>query len=239
LTEETTPEGIVSYTYDTAGRRTTMTVAGQTVVDYSYDNADRLSGVTQGTASVGMTHDNANRRTSLTLPNGILVEYAYDDDSRLTGLTYKQGGSTLGDLTYTYDAAGQRTNVGGSYARTGLPAALASATYDDANQIATFGGVSFTYDANGNLTSDGVRSYTRDCARLFDGGSFSVRLSPRVWSPLVYHEQRRSRRFNFQQLSGYPHNGANSRYGGPTKPNPLRPRREQSCDVDPEESTAV
>ena len=39
-------------------------------------------------------------------------------------------------------------------------AALASATYDDANQVATFGAASFTYDDNGNLTSDGVRSYT-------------------------------------------------------------------------------
>jgi len=66
----------------------------------------------------------------------------------------------LGTLTYGYDVNGQRTTVGGTYARTGLPAALASATYDDANQIATFGGTSFTYDANGNLTSDGTRSYT-------------------------------------------------------------------------------
>ena len=48
----------------------------------------------------------------------------------------------------------------GMYARTGLPAALTSATYDDANQIATFGGTTFSYDDNGNLTSDGVRSYT-------------------------------------------------------------------------------
>ncbi len=102
-----------------------------------------------------IAYDNADRRTSLTLPNGIVVEYAYDDDSRLTGLTYKQGMSTLGTLTYGYDVNGQRTSVGGTYARTGLPAALASATYDDANQIATFGGTSFSYDDNGNLTSDG------------------------------------------------------------------------------------
>src|SRR5262245_712591 len=49
---------------------------------------------------------------------------------------------------------------------------------------------------------------TWDCARLFHGGSCSVRLSPRVWLPLVYHEQRRSRRFNFQQLLGHPRNAA-------------------------------
>ena len=63
-------------------------------------------------------------------------------------------------MTYGYDVNGQRTTVGGTYARTGLPAALASATYDDANQIATFDGTSFTYDPNGNLTSDGLTSYS-------------------------------------------------------------------------------
>jgi RHS repeat-associated protein len=114
----------------------------------------------RGTASVTLAYDNADRRTSLTLPNGIVVEYAYDDDSRLTGLTYTQGMSTLGTLTYGYDANGQRTSVGGTYARTGLPAALASATYDDANQIATLGGTAHSYDATGNLTSDGTRTYT-------------------------------------------------------------------------------
>jgi YD repeat-containing protein len=48
LTEETTPEGTVTYTYDTADRRATMTVGGQPQVTYSYDNANRLTGVSKG-----------------------------------------------------------------------------------------------------------------------------------------------------------------------------------------------
>jgi RHS repeat-associated protein len=169
LTEEVTPEGTVTYTYDDAGRRETMTVAGQTAVSYNYDNADRLTGVTRGTASVMIAYDNADRRTSLTLPNGIVVEYAYDDDSRVTGLTYKQGTSTLGTLTYGYNANGQRTSVGGTYARTGLPAALASATYDDANQVATWAGTNFSYDSNGNLTSDGAKAYSWNARNKLTG----------------------------------------------------------------------
>lgn len=160
LTEEVTPEGTVSYTYDAADRRATMTVAGQTAVAYSYDDAGRLTGVTRGTETVTPAYDNADKRTSLTLPNGIVVAYGYDDDSRLTDLTYQLGMSTLGTLSYGYDMIGQRTTIGGTWARTNLPAALTSATYDDANQIATFGGTTFTYDDNGNLTSDGVRSYS-------------------------------------------------------------------------------
>jgi RHS repeat-associated protein len=160
LTQEVTPEGTINYTYDAADRRTSMTVAGQTAVSYTYDNVDRLTAITQGTSSVSIAYDAAGRRTSLTLPNGVTVESAYDDDSQLAGLTYKLAGTTIGQLAYTYDAAGLRTEMAGTYARSNLPMALSSATYDDANQLATWGGSTISYDANGNLTSDGSRSYT-------------------------------------------------------------------------------
>ena len=65
-----------------------------------------------------------------------------------TSLTDTLGATTLGDLTYTYDAAGKRAGVGGRLARTNLPPALTSATYDAANRIARWGGTSFTYDLN-------------------------------------------------------------------------------------------
>jgi YD repeat-containing protein len=51
-----------------------MTVAGQTAVGYSYDNANRLTGITQGSWGVSFAYDAANRRTSLTLPNGIMQQ---------------------------------------------------------------------------------------------------------------------------------------------------------------------
>ena len=86
----------------------------------------------------------------------------YDDANQLTSLTYTLNQTTLGDLTYTCDAAGNRTAVGGTWARTGLPVALTSATYDAANRVTTWAGTAFTYDANGNLTSDGLTSYTWD-----------------------------------------------------------------------------
>ena len=128
LTSETTPQGSVSYTYDAAGRRTGMTVSGQSSVGYSYDNANRLTQITQGSSTVSYTYDAAGRRTSLTLPNAVLVQYVYDAASRVTSITYKQNGTTvLGDLTYEYDKAGNRTKTGGSFARTGIPQAINSA----------------------------------------------------------------------------------------------------------------
>jgi RHS repeat-associated protein len=162
LTSETSPRGTVSYTYDTAGRPASMTVTGRTAVNYTYDNADRLTGITQGSSSATYAYDAANRRTSLTLPNGLVTEHGYDVGSNVTSITYKQGSTVLGDLTYEYDASRRRTKTSGSYARTGLPSALSSVTYDAANQLTQHASTNLTYDSNGNLTSDGVNTYTWD-----------------------------------------------------------------------------
>jgi len=62
----------------------------------------------------------------------------------VAGISFARGGTTLGSLAYTYDAAGRRTSVTGPWARTGLPAAVASATYDDANRQVTWGGQTLT-----------------------------------------------------------------------------------------------
>jgi YD repeat-containing protein len=62
----------------------------------------------------------------------------------LIGIIYEKGTTSLGNLTYTYDAAGNRVAQGGSLAETGLPNAV----------------ISVSYDADGNLVSDGVNTYT-------------------------------------------------------------------------------
>ncbi|MGH2459982.1 MAG: RHS repeat-associated core domain-containing protein, partial [Chloroflexota bacterium] len=160
LTQVTNPQGTVSYGYDPAGRRTSMTVAGQPAVAYSYDDANRLTQISQGTATVSFGYDAGNRRTSLTLPNGIAISYGYDQGSRLTGLTYTLGNNPLGDLSYSYDADGERLTMGGSFARTGLPQPVSAATYDQANELTQWGAATLTYDANGNLTNDGTNAYT-------------------------------------------------------------------------------
>ncbi len=53
-----------------------MTVVGQpAAASYAWDNANRLTGITQGSASVSFAYDTANRKTTLTLPNGVTVAY--------------------------------------------------------------------------------------------------------------------------------------------------------------------
>jgi RHS repeat-associated protein len=174
VTSETTSQGSISYTYDNASRRATMQVAGQSQVGYTFDNGNRLTQIAQGTSIVGFTYDNANRRSALTLPNAIVATYSYDNDSHLTGISYTLNSNSVGALSYGYDALGMRTSVSGSFARTELPQAIPTATYDSGNELLRWSESQFAYDANGNMLNDGVHNYgwdARDHLSTIDSGS--------------------------------------------------------------------
>ena len=163
---EATDPGVVTYAYDDAGRRTTMTVGGQPSVSYQYDLADRLIEVSTPvppavTARVTITPDTAGRRGVVTLPDGVTMTYGYDPSSRVSSLYYKKAdGSVLGGLTYTRDATGSLRGVGGQWARTGLPTVVGTTSYDDANRLRQWGASTLTYDANGNVgTATGGWAY--------------------------------------------------------------------------------
>jgi RHS repeat-associated protein len=162
LTSEMTPNGSVGYSYDAAGRRQTTTVAGQPTVNYSFDAANRVIQIMQGSSTVQFSYDSANRRTTLTLPNGVVTAYSYDSASELTSVTYSSGSTVLGNLAYGYDLDGRRSSITGSFARTGIPYALSSATYDANNRLTSWGGTPLSYDLNGNMTSDVAHGYTWD-----------------------------------------------------------------------------
>jgi len=168
---EVTPQGAIAYEYDAIGRRTTMTVAGQVPVTYQYDATSRLTQVAQGSLTVGLGYDAAGRRTSLTYPNGTSTSYTYDNASRLTRILHQGPGSTtIEDLVYTYDAAGNRTSLNRANSTASLlPNAVASATYDAANQQTTFAGATLTYDQNGNLINDGTNTYGWDARNRLIG----------------------------------------------------------------------
>jgi RHS repeat-associated protein len=174
---EVTAQGTLSYSYDAAGRLASKTVSGQSVINYSYDNASRLLAMTQGAASVSFDYDEVNRRKRLTMPNGVMVDYEFDEASQLKGIKYRRGATQLGDLSYGYDAAGQRIKMGGSYARTLLPQSLTTATYNDANHLTQRGAATLTYDDAGNLTSDGVNTYTWNARNQLSAISGSVNAS--------------------------------------------------------------
>lgn len=161
LTSVTTPQGTVSYSYYANGLRKTMTAGSQATVNYSYDAASRLTGVVQGSEQVMFNYDAADRRSTLTLPNGVVATYSYDEAGELTDISYTSPGNVaLGDLTYGYDNAGQRIKQSNSFGVGLLPtAAAAVGAFDASNRQASLNGQALSYDANGNLTDDGVNTY--------------------------------------------------------------------------------
>jgi RHS repeat-associated protein len=162
LASETSAQGAVSYSYDAAGRRSVMAVTGQPNISYTYDNANRLIQIAQSSTVSSFSYDDANRRTTVTLPNGVTMAYSFDVNSRPIGITYQKGPQTLGNLSYTYDSIGRRTQVNGSFARIGLPPQIGSATYDASNELTNWNGTAINYDANGNIVSDSTNSFVWD-----------------------------------------------------------------------------
>jgi YD repeat-containing protein len=149
-------------------------VSGQAPVSYTYDHNARLRSITQAPLNpMAIDYDAANRRTRLTLPNGVSTEYQYDLASRVTALIYRNALGPLGDLQYSYDAAGTRIATGGSFAGTLVPDAVPSATYDAGNRQLGFGAQTLTYDDNGNRLTQtdpsGTITYTWDARNRLTG----------------------------------------------------------------------
>ena len=191
--------GTIQYGFDAAGRRTSMTVSGQATVNYSYDANSRLRQVTRGTSIVNLDYDALNRRTKLTLPNAVLTEYTYDAASRLTEQIYKNATNTLGNLTYQYDAIGNRRGTGGSFAQSMLPDPIASANYDVANRQLQFGNNTMTYDLTGNLATmtnpSGLTTFSWDARHRLAGMSGPGTTAAFSYDPV---SRRRSKQINGQ-----------------------------------------
>ncbi len=82
------------------------------------------------------------------------ISYTYDALNRLTAADYDTGTY----FHYEYDAVGNRLEEAKRLDPLQQEVVTAS-VYDDANRLTSVGGVSYTWDANGNLLADGVKTY--------------------------------------------------------------------------------
>jgi len=178
--------GTYSYTYDTAGRMVTEVSPGPRTIQYqydangnrtkliwpegynnpvSYDALNRVTEVKEGTRLLATyTYDPLSRRTGLTYGHGFMAGYGYAANDDLTGLTQTYGSSSV-TFTYGYDKTHRRkTEDVSDAAYIWHPAAAATTAYtaNNINGYPTVGAASLTYDTGGNLTGDGVNTYTYD-----------------------------------------------------------------------------
>jgi RHS repeat-associated protein len=166
-------QGTVASQWDVAGRRTRLTYPGSGLyVDYDYLVTGDLTAIRENGATSGIGvlasfgYDSLGRRTSLTFGNGTSQGYGYDPVSRLASLSSDLAGTTH-DLTSTFSfnpasqiASTSRNND--AYAWTDHSNISNGYTANGLNQYSAAGAATLTYDAKGNLTSDGSVNFTFD-----------------------------------------------------------------------------
>jgi RHS repeat-associated protein len=156
----------VSYLYDDAGNRERITWPDSFYVQYTYDAANRMDQVKENGSQVlaDYDYDTASRRRRLTRANGDVTNYSYEADSDLSGITHS-GLPNTPTFTFGRNDAHQITSQTISDSTLEwLPGANSSTGYTPnvLNQYSSVGGVTYGYDAKGNLTSDGASAYTYD-----------------------------------------------------------------------------
>jgi RHS repeat-associated protein len=163
LIRESTPDGDITYAYDSVGRRVGMTLPDGTETRYGYDAAGFLTSVDRGDAEVRATRDPRGVLQRLELPGGLAADYRVDERGLVRGIDYQHTAADVAaDLQYGYDAAGRQVSVAGSLAGAELPPAAGPREYGPANRLIRDGDTSYVYDEAGNLVDDGVHTYTWD-----------------------------------------------------------------------------
>ncbi|MBS3938335.1 MAG: RHS repeat protein, partial [Peptococcaceae bacterium] len=160
----------MTFGYDSVGNVTSILYPGDvTPVTQVYDDLNRLSAVNGFT---GLSYDVAGRLTQMAYNNGITTNYTYNARGFLSNLT-----SSVLNLQYTYDAAGNITNINNeSYTYDGLNRLLTanqpnhaySVTYqydkvgNRGSQVENGVSTTYTYNAVNELASSTGTTYTYD-----------------------------------------------------------------------------
>lgn len=180
VTLETGPNPAISYVFDALGRTTSRTVGSADPEIFDYDAIGRMSlhGSSLGTftyAYLGQT----GQLTSRTLAGSTLTTtWTYQQnirDRRLASISnvgLNAGQHT--DFTYDIDSAGMITGITQSSdaAITYPSPTTQSAGYNSLNQLTMLDAQSLTYDVNGNLISDGSRTYSWDADNRLIGVTY-------------------------------------------------------------------
>lgn len=158
----------LTYQHDLNGNRTRVTHPDGNYFTYIYDGLDRNTAIQQsdGTALVTQNYDAWGRRSELQRLNGAYTFYDYDGISRLSGFNHNVAGSDDDvDYVFDYSPASQiasRTISNSNYDYSASPIGTKHFAANGLNQYSAVDGVDYSYDANGNLTSDGTTNYTYD-----------------------------------------------------------------------------
>jgi RHS repeat-associated protein len=155
---------LVKYQYDTVGRLTKAVMSNGTSTVYSYD-ADgnvievmNLGNDGSTLSQFGYTYNSRGQRVSMTTAAGT-TNYTYDYNGQLTEAALPTGQT----LTYTYDANGNRVSLVDSINGT------TDYSVNNVDQYTSVGGVSYTYNPQGDLVGVAASANSGGATYSYDG----------------------------------------------------------------------
>ncbi|WP_297320660.1 RHS repeat-associated core domain-containing protein [Novosphingobium sp.] len=158
----------LSYQYDAAGRRTRMTWPDAGYIAFNYDVLNRPTSITDSASATlrSYVYANSGALASTGSGGGLAASYGYDAAGRLSsqGLDLSGSASDI-TATFTYNPASQiasTTRSNDAYAWNGAYNVNRNYTVNGLNQMTAAGATSLSYDAGGNLASDGANSFVYD-----------------------------------------------------------------------------
>ncbi len=151
--------GGITYQYDALGRRIGMTRNNGRSAAYSYDDLNRLTGVTVGGQVYTYGYNGVSPLVrSLTRPDGAVTTYDYDILNRLTQMTTRIWDTVICSYAYTYNDQDLRAGETAVEPASPRPyvSGLVNYEYNNANALTRItdpGEKLLAYDASGNLTN--------------------------------------------------------------------------------------
>ena len=129
--------------------------------------------------------------------------YTYDKTYRVKGVDYPSG-YPFADIAYDYDLVGNRTQVSGGV--------IELYSSNRLNQYTQVNSTPYSYDGNGNLTSDGTNAYSFDYENRMISASKTGTTAAYTYDPTG----RRIRKDVNGQITGYIYDGDQviAEYGG-------------------------
>ena len=161
VTSLTYPDGlIVSYAYDSFCRRKLPAEFRHGPRDDVSPHNEKKNQVTSmswsGGALITLQYDKAGNLLKESRSNGTVSSYLYDVNRKITTIDHKVGTASFLTINNTYDAAGRRTfSIDSQSLTPPLPAGAETISYDNANQLLSYGATGFNNDADGNVTAIG------------------------------------------------------------------------------------
>lgn len=165
----TSKDQVVRLAYDALSRRTQLDLPNGVSAIYSYDTESQLTGLEHRLgdsvlASFQYTYDRVGNRTTLTELAGQNT-FNYDNLSRLMRAVHPQAFNPT--ETFTYDAVGNRltSHLSSSY------------QYNEANRLTQDARFTYSYDADGNLTTKLERAPGRTTTFVYDSENQLTRIN--------------------------------------------------------------